>query len=387
VTLYGIPALPDGGPAFEPDDLSDPAPLVKELADHATPRPVFLRGWLSRETLTLLAAAHDLTSPELRAALREDLQAIWRGEPRPDLLASGHDDRHFVVEIDDQRVAHLRFGDGELGRRPEAGMSFRAVYRVGNGPEGNVGADAISRIVFRGDPPHGVTIRPRNPFGAVGGAAPEPLGAAKLLAPRAFRGTLERAIIPADYARLAEGQPGVQRAAAVLRWTGSWYEAHVGVDPLGTDDAADALLRETTRTLRRYRRMGHDLRVTRARYVPLKIVMSVCVLPHYLRGHVEAALLDVFSNRVLPDGRLGFFHPDALSFGQPIYLSRLVAEAQAVTGVQNIQVLKLERLFEGPNREIENGVLPIGPLEIAQLDNDPSFPEHGTLSLDMRGGR
>ena len=50
-------------------------------------------------------------------------------------------------------------------------------------------------------------------------------------------------------------------------------------------------------------------------------------------------------------------------------------------------VTTLERLFAGPNREIENGVLPLGSREIAQLDTDPSVPEHGTLTLVMGGGR
>jgi hypothetical protein len=127
--------------------------------------------------------------------------------------------------------------------------------------------------------------------------------------------------------------------------------------------------------------------VTSADYVPLDITLSICVKPHYLRGHVEAALLDVFSNRTLPDGRLGFFHPDSLSFGEGIDLSKLVAAARAVEGVEDVRVIRLQRKFEPPNREIENGILPLGPTEIAQLDNDPSFPERGTLSLEMRGGR
>jgi hypothetical protein len=36
---------------------------------------------------------------------------------------------------------------------------------------------------------------------------------------------------------------------------------------------------------------------------------------------------------------------------------------------------------------IDDGSLAIGRLEIARLDNDPSFPERGTLRLTMRGGR
>jgi hypothetical protein len=133
--------------------------------------------------------------------------------------------------------------------------------------------------------------------------------------------------------------------------------------------------------------MGYDLAVQPATYVPLQIGMTICVLPHYLRGHVEAALLEVFSNRVLLDGRLGFFHPDNLTFGEGIYLSKLIAAAQSVTGVENVKVTMFQRFDELPNQELEKGILPLGPLEIAQLDNDPSFPEHGNLRLDMRGGR
>jgi hypothetical protein len=106
-----------------------------------------------------------------------------------------------------------------------------------------------------------------------------------------------------------------------------------------------------------------------------------------LRGHVKAALFELFSNRALASGRRGLFHPDNLTFGESIYLSKLVAAAQAVEGVESVQVMKLQRLFEAPNRELERGVLPLGPFEVAQLDNDPSYPEHGRLNIEMRGGR
>ncbi len=50
-------------------------------------------------------------------------------------------------------------------------------------------------------------------------------------------------------------------------------------------------------------------------------------------------------------------------------------------------MLQFERLFQGPKGEIESGVLPLGPLEIARLDNDPSFPELGRMNLTLEGGR
>ncbi|GAC1342969.1 MAG: putative baseplate assembly protein [Ktedonobacteraceae bacterium] len=309
--------------------------------------------------------------------------------PQPDLLASTRLDRDYVVEMDNDGVAHLRFGDGNLGHMPEVDTTFTATYRVGNGSVGNVGSGTITHIVFRAPTPvpSGITLEPYNPLPASGGIDPEPLDEVKLFAPGAFRTDLQRAIAEDDYARLAERNPKVQRAAAMLFWTGSWYEVIVAIDPKGSESASPALLREIKGYLYPYRRIGHDVTVVPATYVPLNINITVCVDQHYLRGHVKAALLNLLSNRVLPNGQLGFFHPDNLTFGQGISMSRLIALIQSVPGVQTLKFNTFERLFGGPHKELENEFLPIGPMEIAQLDNDPSFPEHGKLVLDMRGGR
>ncbi len=316
------------------------------------------------------------------------IDGIQPWEPHFDLLASQPDDRHFVVEIDNAGVAQLRFGDGELGQQPAAGTSFTATYRVGNGVAGNVGAEAISHLVLRPDTTvSGATVTVRNPLPAQGGTDAEPIAEVKLFAPMTFRKQIERAITAADYARLTERNPAVQRAATTLTWTGSWYEAEVALDPHDSEVADRALVAAITGDLYRYRRIGHDLAVRGARYVSLDIAMTVCVAPHHFRGHVKAALQTLFSNRRLADGKLGFFHPDNLTFGDNIYLSKLVATAQAVVGVESVQVTKLQRQFELPNHEIENGVLPLGRLEVARLDNDPSFPEHGRLALSLKGGR
>lgn len=316
-----------------------------------------------------------------------DITPSERWTPRPDLLDSQALHNHFVVEIDNEGVAHLRFGDGELGRQPAAETVFQAAYRVGNGLAGNVGAAAISRLVFRNNFPSGVDLASRNPLSAQGGRPAETLQEVKLYAPGAFRTDIERAITTDDYATLAERNPAVQRAAATLRWTGSWYEVLVAIDPLGRDEAEPQLLHTIKHQLSRYKRIGHDLTVAPAQYVPLDVAFSVCVLPHYLRGHVKAALLDLFSNRVLAGGNKGFFHPDTLSFGEGVYLSRLVAVAQAIEGIESVRVTRLQRLYQEPNYELENGLLPLGALEIARLDNDPNNPEHGQLTFEMKGGR
>jgi predicted phage baseplate assembly protein len=303
---------------------------------------------------------------------------------RRDLLASGPRDCHLVAELDDRGVALLRFGDGKRGLAPAPGATLLATYRVGNGAAGNVGAGVIAHLVLCETDPSGIT-GVRNPMPAEGGVDPEPLHEVRLLAPT-FRRRLQRAVTADDYATLAGRVPGLQRAAASLSWTGSWYEARVSVDPLGGVDQA-RLLVAVREALHRYRRIGHDLAVVPARSVPLAVKLRVCIQPHHQWGHVKAALLDVLGTRDLPGGGRGLFHPDNLTFGEDVRASRLVATAQAVPGVASVELIQLERLGEGDDGELDEGLLPIGPLEIARLDNDPSNPENGVLEIEPEGAR
>ena len=96
------------------------------------------------------------------------------------------DDRHFVVEMDDDGVAWLRFGKGGEGEMPDAGTSFAAHYGVGNGPAGNVGAETLLTIVFRRD---GYRRQARSAQSSCGDRrhGPGTVAEARVFAPHAFR--------------------------------------------------------------------------------------------------------------------------------------------------------------------------------------------------------
>jgi len=132
---------------------------------------------------------------------------------------------------------------------------------------------------------------------------------------------------------------------------------------------------------------GYDLEVDGPRFVSLEIEMQVCVRPEYFRSSVKAALLEVFGSGKLLDGRRGVFHPDNFSFGRPVFLSRLIAAAQAVAGVESVRVTKFQRQGEPSSSATQSGRLAIGRLEIARLDNDPNFPERGLFRLLLGGGK
>ena len=244
---------------------------------------------------------------------------------RRDLLASRAADTHFVLDTEDDGRSRSRFGNDQHGRRPDVGTAFSATYRIGNGPEGNVGANTIAHAITTDGRIDGVT----NPLPARGGQAQETAAEVRRHAPHAFR-TQERAVTPADYADVTERLPGVQRAAAGLRWTGSWHTVFVTVDRDGGEPVNDAFATTAVEHLDRFRMAGHDLRINEPIHVSLEIDVLVCVEPAYFRGNVRLGLLDVLGNRVRTDGTRGLFHPDNFSFGQTVFLSPLYAAVRTV---------------------------------------------------------
>ena len=87
----------------------------------------------------------------------------------PDLARSGPDDRHYRSETDDRGTTTVVFGDGSNGAVPPSGKKkVTASYRVGLGPEADVGAGRLSRVK-RGHP---LVNRVSNATPILGGTAP-----------------------------------------------------------------------------------------------------------------------------------------------------------------------------------------------------------------------
>jgi len=311
--------------------------------------------------------------------------------PRADLLGSDRFAADFVVETDSEGAAHLRFGDGELGLAPESGSTFTARYRIGGGRAGNVGGGALGRVA----PAQGLVatlagnhVRLWNPLPATGGVDPEPVEHVKLVAPFAFR-RQERAVTEADYADVTERMAGVQQAAATVRWTGSWYTAFVTVDRTAAAAAAeaeDAFEADARTWLDLFRMAGTDVEVDGPVPMPIDLALQVCVATGHFAADVEEALRGALGSRPLPGGTRGFFHPDNFTFGQPVFLSQVYRSALAVPGVSSVNATRFQRWGARAVRELEDGVIVPGRLEIARLDDDPNFPENGRLELDMTGG-
>lgn len=384
-----VERLPDTVPA--PKILRPAADAGPCSGSERTPVPARFTPTLARRPLTHEAPYS--ASRSARSAMQRDVgramprirlesaAPVQQWTVRRDLLGSGGTSRDFVVEIESDGAAQLRFGDDSHGVRPRADTAFTAFYRVGNGARGNVGAESIAHIVTS---VAGIAAV-RNPLPAIGGVDPERVEDVRRFAPVAFR-TQERAVTADDYARMAERHPQVQQAAATMRWTGSWRTVFVTVDPFAKDRDVrfDPGMPEQ---LEPYRMAGHDLEVDTPRYVPLEIDVEVCARRTYFRSEVKRALADVLGSRVLADGRKGVFHPDNFTFGQPVFLSRVYAAAYAVDGVESVKITKFQRQGSPDPGPLEKGKLDFGRLEIARLDNDANFPNRGVLRLRVAGGK
>lgn len=324
----------------------------------------------------------------LRIRVQKGAEMLDAWESRPDLLSSGPDDAHYVVETDNLGRAQIRFGDGVAGIAPETGSSIEVLYRTGVGTPGKVAPGGLYHVL---EPDLATDFSAidsvRNPLPSWGAVDPEPIEVVKLTAPAALRSGLHRAVTEDDYARLAELSPDVSKAVATFMWTGSWHTVSLTIDPRGATALSEEQSARILELVRGYAHLGYDLRIEAPEFLPLEIEIEVCVCPDHFRADVAEDVAMALSNRALPDGKLGFFHPDRFTFGETLYVSRLYAAVTSVEGVCSATVTKLQRQSAEPDGELERGSITPGRREILRLDNDPNFPENGSLLLTMRGGK
>ena len=381
----------------DPDDL----PAITALSDLDRPRR--FRPVLRRRDIAVVAELHH--APGSATALMQGsagalgpmTKSVWLSDAVSvtdhwqalnTLIFSGPDDRVFVAETESEGSVSLRFGrPGEAGATPGSavGNALTAHYRIGIGRGGNIGAEAIAHVALTGAVT-GATgpVSARNPLPGSGGRDRETVDEIKLHALAGLDDNL-RAVTRDDYTRLAQLHPGVQRAHVRSVGHGSWDTFFVAIDPAGSVTVDDALLKKVREHLEPYRLMGQDLVVEAPRLAPLELALAICVCPDFRVPDVRRAVEDRLSARLFADGTRGFFHPDNLTFGAPIYLSRIVAEVRGVAGVIDVQVQTFRKWRSADTLALQNGVLAVDAAEIPVLMNDPNHPERGVLTLQMMG--
>jgi hypothetical protein len=279
----------------------------------------------------------------------------------------------------------IRFGDGTFGSLPTPGLTFQALYRVGGGVIGNVAADAITIVTAAAVNRHvfGCT----NPFPATGGTDAETAQQIRDGAPQAFAANPLRIVRPADYVAAAQSLPWVHQAGTTFRWTGSWLTVLTAADPVDTEQPTLDEVSLLTGLLNRRRLAGYESYVLAPRYVSVDLQITLCANPAYFAADVEAAVLTALRPGQLSAGGVGFFDHTRWGFGAPLEPSALLAAVQACPGVDGVTQMLFRQRGLQSNLTPLTETLTVGVDQILRIDDDPSHPEAGSLTVIVNGGK
>ncbi|MFI0237704.1 putative baseplate assembly protein [Streptomyces sp. NPDC016845] len=243
------------------------------------------------------------------------------------LAGRAPDERVYVTGVTEGGRTTVTFGDGVHGARlPTGHENVRARYRVGVGRAANVKAGRITQLTTR---PLGVSSVV-NPLPATGGADPDGPGSARRNIPLAVT-ALDRLVSVPDYADFARARAGIGRASARQLSDGARQIVHVTV--AGVDDiplAADSdVVRTLHSSLTALGDPGLPVVVAVREPVLLVVVAGVKVHPDHRWDLVEPRVRRALLARLGYAGR---------ELGQSAHLSEVLAAAQAVPGVDHVDV-------------------------------------------------
>ena len=283
---------------------------------------------LRQSPLTFISAATPSGRQSTLALRANDL--LW--QEVPSLYARGPTERIYETAIDDDGVTTVRFGDGQEGARPPSGdHNIRATYRKGLGLAGNVAGGKLTNLLSR---PLGVTGA-TNPEPATGGEDKESEDKARDNAPLTVL-TLDRAVSIRDYRDFARAFAGIAKAQAL--WIPSGPARGVFLTVAGE---AGAPVPESSDT---FGHLQESLHAYGDPLMPLRLV-SYRDARFRLRIAVKVAA-DADSKIVMPAIEVQLrtaFGFDARSFGQGVSVDEVAAVAQAVPGVEAVNVTQLHR--------------------------------------------
>jgi hypothetical protein len=280
----------------------------------------------------------------------------------------------------------IRFGEGVFGQSPVPGSLFSVLYRVGGGTLGNVPADTIVSIA-PGQAESGLVIACTNPFAASGGSDAETLAQVAERAPQQFAAEPLRVVQAGDYVAAAQSLAFVQQAGTSFRWTGSWLSVFTTADPVGAEQPSIDQLQQLTTLLDGRRLAGYESYVLPPRYVSVDLALTICADPAYFVADVESAVLARLRPGALPGGGYGFFDHSQWSFGQPLESSALFAAVQSCTGVAGIYDAQYRQRGVQPGWTELPETVSFASDQILRVDDDPSRPEAGSLTITVAGGK
>jgi len=278
----------------------------------------------------------------------------------------------------------IRFGNNIFGASPAEQDFFSVTYRTGLGAAGNVAADSITNLNAASG---SLITAATNPFAVTNGADAETASHILRMAPQAFRAVQYRAVTAQDYEAAAQTLPWVEKAGTSFRWTGSWMTVFTAADPKGGAAISVGEEIQLVELLNRYRLAGYESYAPPPDYISIDLRVEVCVQSGWLDGDVEAGVIAGLSGSGCATGPTAFFFADRFTFGTPLYRSRLEAAIQNVPGVLGVLSITYRQRGTFSGFQVLPETLSPAANQILRVENDPSWPERGTIRVIAEGGR
>jgi hypothetical protein len=308
---------------------------VSEVVGSGDASQAYQQFTLKQSPLTYISAA-TASGAQSTLETRNDPYGIrvngLRWHEAPTLFGHGSQEHIYVTRTDDDGKTTIEFGDGVAGARLPSGQdNVRATYRKGIGIGGLVKAGQLTSLLTR---PLGIKSVV-NPEDATGAQDRESLDNARTNAPLTVL-TLDRTVSLQDYEDFSRAFAGIAKALATWTWDGQTKRVFITVaGPAGAEIKTDS---DTfTNLLTALQQAGDpfvSLLVKSYRPAHFRFAGNVKVNPDYemdaVLAGVEQALRQQFSF-------------DVRAFGQPVFLSELIAAVQTVPGVVAMDVNKLYR--------------------------------------------
>jgi hypothetical protein len=155
----------------------------------------------------------------------------------------------------------------------------------------------------------------------------------------------------------------------------------VTADPLGAFSLSRERRTELANLMDCVRQAGREVVVRNPQFVNLDLEIAICIEPFAYAGQVQARVLEALLGREGVRPLQGFFHPDHFTFGIPLQRAALEAAIQSVPGVRGVERMCLRARGLTDWFELEDLVFTVGDNQVIRLQNDPHFPERGSLRI------
>lgn len=242
---------------------------------------------------------------------------------------SGPNDKDYIVEVEEDNNAYIKFGDNINGAIPPGNKGVIGFMYLSEGAAGNIQENLINQtdidiVNLTGCAKYNIT----NPQKASGGTNYESLESIRYSAPLSLR-TLERAVTKQDYQDLAVLTPGVAKANVEHR---CGEPIQIYISPEGGGIAQTPLLLSTKQYLEQRKILGTFINVQAAGEGYIRLELDVTLRP---RRDSNKAQQDIKDKLITEYGY------NKVGINQTVRLSDIYA---LVDNLEQVDFLNIKRL-------------------------------------------